>query len=250
MQSSVKGARLSSFGRHGDRTTAFGVSPGNPLPTRADQLMGERVFCFPAEPVTYSRKDGHRAQNPSHGRFTKGPRLMTNEARLISVNDPVASKGKSALRRSPRSYGWIPAITGVFVRWSAPSLDASSARHGLVRKDELCPERRVSPSWMNQQHQLSIKNLPTMKKTRKRMTIEEHRKIGAWINDPTLRLISCDVANNYGKTSRSGKYARKLADLIIQLKSSMESDAYTDGHQTEATAIYYPCITDHSKLSQ
>ena len=54
MQSSVKGARLSSFGRHGDRTTAFGVSPGNPLPTRADQLMGERVFCFQQRPVTYS----------------------------------------------------------------------------------------------------------------------------------------------------------------------------------------------------
>jgi hypothetical protein len=89
-----------------------------------------------------------------------------------------------------------------------------------------------------------------MKKTRKRMTIEEHRKIGAWINDPTLRLISCNVANNYGKTSQSAKYARKLADLIIQLKSSMESDAYADGHQTEATAIYYPCTTDYSKLSQ
>ena len=143
-------SRLSSFGRRGDRITTFGRGRPcrNPLPTHADQLMGERVFCFPAEPVTYSSKDGHHAHHPSHGRFTKGPRLMTNEARLISVNDPVAFIGKSALLRSPRSYDWIPAITGVFVRWSAPSLDASSARHGLVRKDELCPERRVSPSWM------------------------------------------------------------------------------------------------------
>jgi hypothetical protein len=150
IQSSVKGARLSCLAARGQNN--FRGIPRQPAPFPCRQLSGERVFCFPAEPVTYSRKDGHRAQNPSHGRFTKGPRLMTSEARLISVNDPVASKGKSALRRSPRSYGWIPAITGVFVRWSAPSLDASSARHGLVRKDELCPKRRVSPSWMNQQH--------------------------------------------------------------------------------------------------
>jgi hypothetical protein len=56
MQSSVKGARLSSFGRQGDRTTTFGVGEPcrNPLPTLADQLLGERVFCFQQRPVTYS----------------------------------------------------------------------------------------------------------------------------------------------------------------------------------------------------
>jgi hypothetical protein len=51
------------------------------------------------------------------------------------------------------------------VRWSAPSMDASSARHGLACKGELCPERRVSPSWMtystqattNQQQPMSPK---------------------------------------------------------------------------------------------
>lgn len=151
MRSIVKGARSSSFGRHRNESKISGGVI--PVATRflCRPSLGKRVFLFRGAPVTYSRKDGHRAQNPSHGRFTKGPRLMTSEARLISVNDPVASTGKSALRRSPRSYGWIPAITGMFVRWSAPSLDASSARHGLVRKDELCPERRVSPSWMTQQ---------------------------------------------------------------------------------------------------
>jgi len=107
--------RLSSLGGHGDRTSTFdgGEPCRTPLPTRARQLLGERVFCFPADPVTYSRKEGHRGRNPSHGRFTKGPRLMKDEARLISVNDPVASMASASYNRSPRAYGWIPAITGV-----------------------------------------------------------------------------------------------------------------------------------------
>jgi hypothetical protein len=80
-------------------------------------------------------------------------------------------------------------------------------------------------------------------KKRKPMTIEQHRRIGAWINDPVFKFISCAVPNNYGKTSRSGKCARKLYDLMIQFKSSMESDAYADNHSEEATEIYYPNLT-------
>ena len=49
-------ACLLSFGRRGNRTPAFGWGEPvrNPLPTRADQLPGERVFCFQQRPVTYS----------------------------------------------------------------------------------------------------------------------------------------------------------------------------------------------------
>jgi hypothetical protein len=78
MQSSVKGARLSSFGRRGDRTS-FGVTPDNPLPTHADQLMGERVFCFQQRPVTYSGSPPVTLPPAASGNQGSSPRYCPGE---------------------------------------------------------------------------------------------------------------------------------------------------------------------------
>jgi len=133
--------------RAGHHQLSTGAIPSEPRSIL--HATQDRGSFFSGETLRHTKaRTANAARTRASERLTKGPGLMTSEARLISVNDPVAFPGKSALRRSPRSYGWIPAITGVFVRWSAPSLDASSARHGLACKGELCPERRVSPSWM------------------------------------------------------------------------------------------------------
>ena len=96
----VKGARLSSFGRRGDRT-AFGVSPGNPLPTHADQLMGERVFCFqePAEADQASRNPrakGRRESRRSFGLGSLNPALETLAGLALKV--PSLHRLESSIR--------------------------------------------------------------------------------------------------------------------------------------------------------
>jgi hypothetical protein len=92
MQSSVKGARLSSFGRQGDRTSTFGVGEPcrNPLPTLADQLLGERVFCLqePAEADQASRNPrakGRRESRRSFGLGSLNPALETLAGLALKV---------------------------------------------------------------------------------------------------------------------------------------------------------------------
>ena len=103
IQSSVKGARLSSFGRQGDRTTAFGVSPGNPLPTLAVQLSGERVFCVNQEPAEADqasrnpRAKGRRESRRSFGLGSLNPALETLAGLALKV--PSLHRLESSIRK-------------------------------------------------------------------------------------------------------------------------------------------------------
>jgi len=106
MQSSVKGARSSSFGRQGDRITAFGVGEPcrNPLPTLAVQLSGERVFCFqePAEADQASRNPRAKGRGESRRSFDLGslnPALETLAGLALKV--PFLHRLESSIR-TPR----------------------------------------------------------------------------------------------------------------------------------------------------
>jgi hypothetical protein len=92
MLSSVKGARLSSLGRHGDRTSTFdrGELCRNPLPTRADQLLGERVFlwwkpagCGTSQPQP--RAKGRGESRRSFGLGSLNPALETLAGLALKV---------------------------------------------------------------------------------------------------------------------------------------------------------------------
>lgn len=72
------------------------------------------------------------------------------------------------------------------------------------------------------------------------MTLEQHQKIAAWLNDPIAIRMACDIPNTYGKASRLGRLARKMADAVMHLKSEMENKAYVDGYSDVATSLYYP----------
>ena len=74
----------------------------------------------------------------------------------------------------------------------------------------------------------------------KQMTLEQHEKVAAWLTDPVVIRLICDIPNTYGKTSRAGRFARKMADAVMHLKSEMENMAYADGHSDVATGLYYP----------
>jgi hypothetical protein len=87
-------------------------------------------------------------------------------------------------------------------------------------------------------------------KKNKQMTLEQHQKIAAWLTDPIVIRMACDIPNTYGKTSRAGRFARKMADTVMHLKSEMENMAYADGHSDVATDLYYPAnVKEHAPLS-
>ena len=72
------------------------------------------------------------------------------------------------------------------------------------------------------------------------MTLEQHQKIAEWLTDPTIdRVISCDIPNTYGVSSRTGKVARRLYETVMSLRSEMEGRALDNGHRN-ATDLYYP----------
>jgi hypothetical protein len=82
-------------------------------------------------------------------------------------------------------------------------------------------------------------NAPSTRR-KKQLTLEQHQKIATWLTDPIVTRMVCDIRNTYGKTSHAGRYAAKLADVVMNLKSEMENMAHADGHGAVATDTYYP----------
>lgn len=179
MRSSVKGVRLSSLGRRGDRTPAFdrGELCRNPLPTRADQLLGERVFCFqePAEADQASRNPrakGRRESRRSFGLGSLNPALETLAGLALkvqslhrlesSIRTPCDSikaadqnhrfTGFTGESRLPGSQGSLPAVAPC--RGESQSLISPPSRlEGIESSD--CPTAggkealRISSRWRN-----------------------------------------------------------------------------------------------------
>jgi hypothetical protein len=113
--------------------------------------------------------------------------------------------------------------------WMHAGNSGSNSNRNVVPR---CIARLVS-SLLNYQ--------PTMNmKKKKKLTLEEHQKIAAWLTDPIVLRMACDIPNTYGKTSRAGRFARKMSDAVMHLRSEMENMAYTDGHSDVATDLYYP----------
>ena len=81
----------------------------------------------------------------------------------------------------------------------------------------------------------------TNAKLPKKLTIEEHRKIGAELKQIRQYLItlSCKIPNTYGKTSRVGKQAVRAYSGIDPLRSAMENQMYMDCPGHGDTGIYY-----------
>lgn len=77
-------------------------------------------------------------------------------------------------------------------------------------------------------------------KKNKQMTLEQHQKIAAWLTDSIAIRMACDIPNTYGKTSRAGRYAQKIYNEVMILRSEMEKMAHADGHPDVATDLYYP----------
>ena len=78
-----------------------------------------------------------------------------------------------------------------------------------------------------------------MKKIRK-LEIEQHEEIAAWLTHPMKSKMSCLIPNTYGRSSKAGRLAFRLYNLVNDLKSEMENMAYKDGWKESATSIYYP----------
>jgi len=97
-------ARLSSLGGHGDRTSTFdgGEPCRNPLPTRARQLLGERVFCVNREPAEADqasrnpRAKGRRESRRSFGLGSLNPALETLAGLALKV--PFLHRLESSIR--------------------------------------------------------------------------------------------------------------------------------------------------------
>jgi len=97
-------SRSSSFGQHGDRTSTFGEGEPcrNPLPTRADQLLGERVFCVSQEPAEADqasrnpRAKGRRESRRSFGLGSLNPALETLAGLALKV--PSLHRLESSIR--------------------------------------------------------------------------------------------------------------------------------------------------------
>ena len=75
---------------------------------------------------------------------------------------------------------------------------------------------------------------------KKHLTLDQHQKIGEWLNSKTRIIIACDIPNSYGKTKTVSKNARRIVALINDLKNEMEHYAHLDGHGEHAQDIYYP----------
>lgn len=75
----------------------------------------------------------------------------------------------------------------------------------------------------------------------KKLTIEEHREIGAELKRIREYLItlSCKIPNTYGKTSRVGKKARWVYEGIDHLRNVMENQMFVDCPKDSDTKIYY-----------
>jgi hypothetical protein len=92
-----------------------------------------------------------------------------------------------------------------------------------------------------------MQTIPNNMKKNKKLTLEQHQKISAWLTDPIVIRMACDIPNTYGKTSRAGRFARKISHTIMLLKNDMENMAYADGYSNVATDLYYPCNNQHSQ---
>ena len=75
----------------------------------------------------------------------------------------------------------------------------------------------------------------------KKLTIEEHREIGAELKSIRKYLIalSCKIPNTYGKTSRAGKQSVRAYEGINQLRNVMENQMFVDCQGDCDTGIYY-----------
>jgi hypothetical protein len=75
----------------------------------------------------------------------------------------------------------------------------------------------------------------------KKLTIEEHRVIGAELKliRQYLITLSCKIPNTYGKTSRVGKQAVRVYEGIDHLRNVMENQMFVDCPGDGDTGIYY-----------
>lgn len=72
------------------------------------------------------------------------------------------------------------------------------------------------------------------------LTLQDHTKIAAWLTQPIVPQMFCDIINAYGRGSRAARLARKLENTVQHLRSEMEERALADGYRKEAMGLYYP----------
>jgi len=87
--------------------------------------------------------------------------------------------------------------------------------------------------------QLGILQKTTETMKRKPLTIQEHREIADLLRDKRFSPYICNIMNKCGRSSRAGRYASKLSEVLMHLKSDLENDLATHHPEADHTGIYY-----------
>jgi phage gp36-like protein len=80
-------------------------------------------------------------------------------------------------------------------------------------------------------------------KPKQKLTLEQHQQFAAYLRDPILMRMCCDIPNTYGTTSKVGKQAHKLYEITRRLISDMDNIAWNEGYTGSDADLYYPNAT-------
>jgi hypothetical protein len=72
----------------------------------------------------------------------------------------------------------------------------------------------------------------------KHLTIEQHQEMAAWLKNRPMQIY-CDIINTYGRTSKAGRYCRKVINATESLKCEMDNRAHEDLGSLTAAELYY-----------
>jgi hypothetical protein len=73
-----------------------------------------------------------------------------------------------------------------------------------------------------------------------KLTLDDHKAIARWLNDPIADQLLNKVQRVYGKSSKAGGFASKLHRDIYNIKPWLHNEAFCDGWGPSADAIYFP----------
>ena len=74
---------------------------------------------------------------------------------------------------------------------------------------------------------------------RQPLTIQQHRDIANLLRDKRFAPYICEIMNKCGRSSRAGRYASKLSEVLMHLKSDLENDLANHHPEADHTGIYY-----------
>lgn len=74
--------------------------------------------------------------------------------------------------------------------------------------------------------------------TKPKLTREQHKKIGAFLNSDRKCEVGMLVLNVKGTHSDLTKKWMKLSDLMSEIRSEMEDVCFAEGYE-DATSLYY-----------